>query len=89
MDEDKKQRDRRQVYKTVATVTLGFSLQDETGSWEKSSVSISTESGPGYPTEAEMAHMMRVQMSDVVRACDEQIGALAQKLVERTGGLHA
>ena len=77
--------EQRQVYKTVATVSIGFSVQDEVGDWTKSNVSISTESGPGYPSQDEIAYIMSVQMQDCVRACDEQIGQLAAKIIERSG----
>lgn len=73
------------VYKTRCTVNVGFSIEqtDAVGnhSWEKSGVSIETESGPGYPSKETLAYMMGVQMRDAVDACDEQIAEIAKRVI--------
>lgn len=73
----------RKVYKTVVTVDIGFSIQDSAGNWEKSNVSVGTESGPGYPTEQEMRHIIEVQMGDAVAGCDKIIDALVAEIKKR------
>jgi hypothetical protein len=74
------------VYKTTVNVSVGFSIEqvspDGSHAWEKSSVSIATESGPGYPTAEQIAYMGSVQMRDAVDMCDQQIVELANRAIE-------
>jgi len=74
----------QQVYKTDVTCSIGFSICSPDGSWEKSSVSISSEVGPGYPTPEYMSYVLTQQMDDAVKACNKQIGEIANKIVEET-----
>lgn len=72
----------QEVYKTEVTCSIGFSICSPDGSWEKSSVSISSEVGPGYPTPDFMTYVMKQQMEDATRGCNEQIQAIAEKIVK-------
>lgn len=78
----------REVYKTIVTCEIGFSIASidprtgQQGAWEKSNVSISTESGPGYPSKEELSYMLSCQMNDAVDGCEEQLQTLANKIVE-------
>lgn len=72
-----------QTYKTEVTCSIGLSIQSPDGSWEKSNISIMTESGPGYPTEAQMAQLMQQQMADATKGANEQIEMIAKKIIEK------
>lgn len=74
----------QEVYKTEVTCSIGFSICSPDGSWEKSSISISSECGPGYPTPDFMAYVMKNQMDDATRGCNEQIENIANKIVAET-----
>lgn len=73
----------QQVYRTEVECTVGFSIQSPDGSWEKSGVSIKSEVGPGYPEPEFMSYVAKTQMSDAVKACDEQIESIARKIVDK------
>lgn len=81
----------REIYKTTVTCTIGFSIASidpKTGqpaAWEKSSVSIATESGTGYPSKEELSYMLHCQMTDAVDGCEEQLNTLANKIIELSG----
>ena len=77
----------RKVYKTTTTVSVGFSIQDENGNWVKSNVQIAAESGPGYPSKDEIGYMIAVQMQDACESCNDQIGEIAKKIVDRENHL--
>ena len=70
------------VYKTNVTCSIGFSVTDGEN-WEKSNVSISSDVGPGYPDAELMQIVLRQQMLDATRACEEQIEHIASKIVEK------
>lgn len=76
--------EQRVVYKTHVTVNVGFSIEsrnaDGTANWEKSGVSIETESGPGYPSDEDMRFMLSSQMNDAVNGCNEEIGVIADRV---------
>jgi hypothetical protein len=71
------------TYKTEVACSIGLSIQSPDGSWEKSNISITTESGPGYPTEAQMAQLMQQQMADATKGANEQIEMIAAKILEK------
>lgn len=70
------------VYKTNVTCSIGFSVTDGEN-WEKSNVSISSDIGPGYPDASLMQVVLRQQMLDATRACEEQIEHIANKIIEK------
>lgn len=72
-----------EVYKTNVTCSIGLSIQSPDGSWEKSHISIETEAGPGYPTEAQMAQLLQQQMADATKGANEQIELIAKKILEK------
>ena len=73
----------QRVLSTRVTCQIGFSIQDPvSGNWEKSDVSISSEVGPGYPSPQMMRSVIRQQMDDAVRGCDEQIETLAKRILD-------
>lgn len=73
----------QRVLSTRVTCQIGFSIQDTvSGNWEKSDVSISSEVGPGYPSPQMMRSVIRQQMDDAVRGCDEQIETLAKRILD-------
>ena len=76
--------EQRVVYRTHVTVSVGFSIEargaDGMSNWEKSGVSIETESGPGYPSADEMRFMLSSQMNDAVDGCNDQIGIIAERV---------
>ena len=76
----------QEVYRTEVTCSIGFSICSPDGSWEKSSVSIASEVGPGYPTPDFMSYVMRQQMDDAVSGCNRQIEEIARKIVEEAKG---
>lgn len=77
------------VYKTRVNVSVGFSIEqvapDGSHAWEKSGVSIETESGPGYPTAEQMVYIAGVQMQDAINACERQIEDIANRTIEKAG----
>ena len=70
------------VYKTNVTCEIGFSITDGTN-WEKSRVAISSDVGPGYPEPPLIQAVLSQQMQDATRACEEQIGRIANRIVEQ------
>ena len=72
-----------QTYKTEVSCSIGLSIQSPDGSWEKSGIAVTTESGPGYPTEAQMAQLMQQQMADATKGASEQIEMVAKKILEK------
>lgn len=73
----------QEVYRTQVECSIGFSIQSPDGSWEKSNVSIRSDVGPGYPSPDMMAWVVKTQMDDAVKACNEQIMAISEKIVEQ------
>ena len=73
----------REIYKTIVTCSIGFSIESPDGSWEKSNIGITTESGPGYPSESEMQIMLQAQMNDAVSGANEQIETIAKKIIQK------
>ena len=72
------------VYKTNVTCSIGFSIQDPSSTnWEKSNVSISSDVGPGYPDPELMQLVLKQQMADATKACEEQIEMIANKIIEQ------
>ena len=71
------------VYKTNVTCELGFSICDPSQNWEKSRVAISSDIGPGYPEPELMQAVLRQQLSDATKACEEQIETIANKIIEQ------
>lgn len=76
----------QEVYRTEVACTIGFSICSPDGSWEKSSVSITSEVGPGYPTADFMSYVIKQQMDDATKGCNEQIESIAAKIVEEVKG---
>ena len=72
-----------QTYRTHVTCSIGLSICDPSGSWEKSNISIETESGPGYPTAQQMQQLMQQQMSDAVAGANQQIEMIANKILQK------
>lgn len=72
----------QEVYKTTVTCTIGYSIQSPDQSWEKSSVAISSEIGPGYPTKEFMTFVLKSQIEDTANACNEQIEEIAKRIVD-------
>ena len=70
------------VYKTNVTCEIGFSITDGTN-WEKSRVAISSDVGPGYPEFELMQAVLRQQMLDATKACEEQIENIANKIIQQ------
>ena len=71
------------VYKTNVTCEMGYSICDPSGNWEKSRVAISSDIGPGYPEANLMQAVLTQQLADATKACEEQIQAIANKIVEQ------
>lgn len=77
---------KQEVYKTNVTCSIGFSIADPNNNWEKSNVSISSDIGPGYPEAEMMQSVLKCQMEDATKACEEQIEAIANKIIEKFSG---
>ena len=71
------------VFKTTVTCSLGISVETPTKDWMKSNVSVSSEVGPGYPDAELMGVVLRQQMSDAERGCEEYIESLANKILQK------
>lgn len=71
------------VYKTTVTCSVGYSIESPDHSWEKSNVTLASEIGPGYPEAELMQVVLRQQLDDATRACEEQIQTIANKIIEQ------
>lgn len=72
-----------EIYKTYVEVSVGLSIQDPNGDWEKTNIAIKTESGPGYPDAQTMKVIIQNQMNDAVNGANEQIEMVAKKIIEK------
>lgn len=76
----------QEVYKTNVRCEIGFSIQDQRGNWEKSTVSIASDIGPGYPEPMFLEQVLKQQIDDAANACNEQIENIAKKIVDVAQG---
>lgn len=71
------------VYKTRVECSIGFSIQDASGNWEKSNVVIASDVGPGYPEPQLLSWVLKTQIDDATKACQEQIDNIANKIAHQ------
>lgn len=75
------------IYKTQVSCQVGLSIANidpttgQQNAWQKFSTTITSESGPGYPTENQLAYLTTLQMNDAVAAINRQLNDATQDVL--------